>query len=154
MSKTPGKKTIGSIVGLALVLTIPAASAFSAPSCPEVDSARAMLTRAAATQNDRERQAPRGQETQASRSQDIQAPRGQGQDIQAPRQGQDVQAPRNQDIQSPRSGTTASGSGQATVPSHMTRAAALVKEADTACQAGKTAEASQKAKAAIVLMQQ
>ena len=144
MSKTPGKKTIGTIVGLALVLTIPAASAFSAPSCPEVDSARAMLTRAAATQNDRELQAPRGQETQASRSQDIQAPR----------QGQDVQAPRNQDIQSPRSGTTASGSGQATVPSHMTRAAALVKEADTACQAGKTAEASQKAKAAIVLMQQ
>ena len=36
----------------------------------------------------------------------------------------------------------------------MTQAATLVKEADTACQAGKTAEASQKAKAAIALMQQ
>jgi hypothetical protein len=148
-SKAPGKKVTGTIVGLALVLTIPAASAFSAPSCPEVDSARAMLTRAAATQNDRELQAPRGQETQASRSQDVQAPR-QGQDVQAPRQGQDIQAPRNQDVQSPRAGATA----QATVPSHMTRAATLVKEADTACQAGKTAEASQKAKDAMVLMQQ
>ena len=92
MSKAPAKKITGTIAGLALVLTIPAASAFSAPSCPDVDSARAMLTRAAATQNDRELQAPR-QETQAARSQDVQAPR-QGQDVQAPRQGQDVQAPR------------------------------------------------------------
>ena len=151
MSKAPAKKITGTIVSLALVLTIPAASAFSAASCPDVDSARAMLTRAAATQNDRELQAPR-QETQASRSQDVQAPR-QGQDVQAPRQGQDVQAPRQgQDVQSPRAGATASG--PTTVPSHMTQAATLVKEADTACQAGKTAEASQKAKAAIALMQQ
>ncbi len=167
MRKAPAKKITGTIAGLALVLTIPAASAFSAPSCPDVDSARAMLTRAAATQNDRELQAPR-QETQAARSQDVQAPRQgqdvqaprqgqdvqaprQGQDVQAPRQGQDVQAPRNQDVQSPRAGATA---GQTTVPSHMTQAATLVKEADTACQAGKTAEASQKAKAAIALMQQ
>ncbi len=74
MSKAPAKKITGTIVSLALVLTIPAASAFSAASCPDVDSARAMLTRAAATQNDRELQAPR-QETQASRSQDVQARR-------------------------------------------------------------------------------
>ena len=36
----------------------------------------------------------------------------------------------------------------------MKEAAVLVKEADTDCQAGNTAEASQKAKAAIALMQQ
>jgi hypothetical protein len=40
------------------------------------------------------------------------------------------------------------------VRSEVTRAATLVKEADAACQAGRTAEASQKAKAAIVLMKQ
>ena len=163
MRNAPAKKITGTIVSLALVLTIPTASAFSAPSCPDVDSARAILTRAAATQNDRELQALR-QETQTSRSQDVQAPR-QGQDVQAPRQGQDVQAPRqDQDVQSPRNqniqspgqspGAGATASGQTTVPSHMTQAATLVKEADTACQAGKTAEASQKAKAAIALMQQ
>jgi hypothetical protein len=36
----------------------------------------------------------------------------------------------------------------------MKRAAMLVKEADTACQAGNTAEAAQKAKDAMALMQQ
>lgn len=151
-------RTTGTIMGLALALTIPTASAIPAPSCPEVDSARAMLSRAAATQNDRELQAPRSQpETQAPRNQDIQAPREQRQDVQAPRarQDQEVQAPRGQDIQAPRGGNTPSASGnQDTVPPQMKRAATLVKEADTACQAGNTAEASQKAKAAMALMQQ
>jgi hypothetical protein len=38
-------------------------------------------------------------------------------------------------------------------PAHSV-AATLVKEADTACQAGNTAEASEKARAAMALMQQ
>jgi hypothetical protein len=129
-------RTTATIMGLALALTIPTASAIPASSCPEVDSARAMLSRAAATQNDRELQAPRSQqETQAARNQDTQAPRDQSRDAQTL--------------------NTPSASGQQdTVPPQMKRAALLVKEADTACQAGKTAEASQKAKDAMALMQQ
>ena len=88
-----------------------------------------MLSKAAATQNDRELQAPRSQA--------------------------ETQAPRTQDSQPPRGGNTPSAPGtQDTVPPQMKRAATLVKEADTACQAGNTAEAAQKAKAAMALMQQ
>ncbi len=104
-------KTTGTIMGLALAFTIPTAPVIAA-SCPEVDSARAMLSKAAATQNDRELQAPSG--------------------------GNKPAAPGAQD----------------TVPPQMKRAATLVKEADTACQAGNTAEAAQKAKDAMALMQQ
>ena len=105
-------KPTGTIMGLAFALTIPTASAIPAPACPEVDSARAMLSKAAATQNDRELKGPSGGNTPA--------------------------APGTQD----------------TVPAQMKRAALLVKEADTACQAGNTVEASEKAKAAMALMQQ
>src|SRR5258708_29144931 len=55
-------------------------------SCPEVASAKAMLT-------------------QTAKSQDVQAPRslaGARQDVQAPR-SQDIQSPRSQDVQAPRS---------------------------------------------------
>ena len=125
------KKMTGTLMGLAVALTLPTATAIPAPSCPDVESAREMLTRTAARQNDRELQASRGQqETKVSRNQDVQAARGEN--------------------------TPAASAGQGTVPVplEMTRAASLVKEADAACQAGKTAEASQKAKAAIVLLQQ
>jgi hypothetical protein len=105
-------KSTGTIMGLAFALTIPTASAIPAPACPEVDSARAMLSKAAATQNDRELKAPSG--------------------------GNTPSAPGTQD----------------TVPPQMKRAAMLVKEADTACQAGNTAEAAQKVKDAMALMQQ
>jgi hypothetical protein len=105
-------KPTGTIMGLAFALTIPTGSAIPAPACPEVDSARAMLSKAAATQNDRELQAPSG--------------------------GNKPAAPGTQD----------------TVPAQMKRAAMLVKEADTACQSGNTAEAAEKAKAAMALMQQ
>lgn len=122
-------KPTGTIMGLAFALMIPTASAIPAPSCPEVDSARAMLSKAAATQNDRELQATRSQP--------------------------ETQAPRNQDGQAPRDGNAPPAPGtQDTVPPQMKRAAALVKEADTACQAGNTAEASQKAKDAMALMRQ
>ena len=145
------KKMTGTLMGLAVALTLPTATAIPAPSCPDVESAREMLTRTAARQNDRELQASRGQqETTVSRNQDVQAPRDRSQNVQAPRAGeQDVQAARGEN-------TPAASAGQGTVPVplEMTRAASLVKEADAACQAGKTAEASQKAKAAIVLLQQ
>ena len=43
-------KTIGTLMGLALALAIPTASAIPAPSCPDVEAARAMLAKAAATE--------------------------------------------------------------------------------------------------------
>ena len=120
-------KTTGVIMGLAFSLTIPTAPAISAPACPEVDSARALLSRAAATQNDRELQATRNQEVQAPREPTAQ-------------QDPEIQTPRAQDT--------------VPVPPLMKEAALLVKEAATDCEAGNTVEASQKAKTAIVLMQQ
>jgi hypothetical protein len=129
-------KIVATLMGLGLALTLPTAPAIPTPSCPEVESARDMLMRTAASQNDRELQAPR-------RQPETNAPRDQGQDVQAPRAGEQE--------------TPGASASQGTVPpvrSEVTQAAALVKEADAACQAGKTADAAQKAKAALVLMQQ
>jgi len=101
-------------------------------------------------------QAPRGQDVQAPRGQDVQAPRGQdvqaprGQDVQAPR-GQDVQAPRGQDVQAPRAGTTGAKAAQAP---RVDKARILVNEAEAACKAGDTAKATEKAKAAMAILQQ
>ena len=68
---------------------------------------------------------------------ELQAPRDQGQGTQPKdRQGAPPEA------------------GKQDIPPQMKRAALLVKDADTACQAGNTAEAAEKAKAAIGLMQQ
>jgi len=105
-------------------------------------------------------QAPRGQDIQAPRtlvapqaprSQDIQAPRaGKAQDVQAPR-GQDVQAPRSQDIQAPRAGTTGGTMVQAP---RADKARILVNEAEAACKAGDMTKATEKAKAAMAVLQQ
>ena len=76
--------------------------------------------------------APATRQPLAARSQDVQAPRNP--DVQAPR-NQDIQAPRNQDVQAPR--------GQA---------AQLVEEAEAACNSGNTALASEKARAAMSLL--
>jgi fatty acid/phospholipid biosynthesis enzyme len=72
----------------------------------------------------------------APRSQDVQAPRSQ--DVQAPR-SQNIQDPRSQDVQAPRS-------------AELKKAATLVKEADAACNAGNSAMATDKAKAAMELL--
>lgn len=70
-------------------------------------------------------------------------------ELQAPRdQGQGAQTPKDQQ------GASREAGKQDTVPPQMKRAALLVREADTACQAGNAAEAAEKAKAAIGLMQQ
>jgi hypothetical protein len=107
------------------------------PTCPpEVALAKAMLT-------------ARGGDMMASCSQDVQAPRsqatqaGRSQDVQSPR-SQDTQAPRSDDVQSPRS---TAGSVSVT-----RQAQTLVMEAEAACQAGNTAAASQKARAALEIM--
>src|SRR5258705_8757890 len=85
-------------------------------SCPEVASAKAMLTQTAKSQDvqaPRSLAGARSQDVQAPRSQDVQAPRSlagaRPHDVQAPRRpdihaprGQDVQAPRGHDIQAPR----------------------------------------------------
>ena len=68
----------------------------------------------------------KGSDLQASRSQDVQAPRSQ----------QGVQAPRTSDASSSTTRT----------------AQALVREAEAACRSGDTAQASEKALAALELM--
>ena len=53
-------KAIGTLAGLALALAFPIAPAVAAPACPEVDSARAMLAKAAAAKNEQDlKQMPR-----------------------------------------------------------------------------------------------
>ena len=97
-------------------------------------------------------QAPRGQDVQAPRAQDIQAPRGQ--DIQAPR-AQDIQAPRSQDIQAPRAQEiqaprAAEGSRvEGTAQTKLDRSRDLVEEAERACKAGDMTLSTEKAKAAL-----
>ena len=67
-----------------------------------------------------------------------------GSDLQASR-SQDVQAPRDQqDVQAPRSSNASASSTQT--------ARALVREAEAACKAGDTAQASEKALAALAMM--
>jgi hypothetical protein len=115
------------------------------PMCPpEVASAKAMLN---ARGSDAQASA-RGMSSQASRGQDVQAARSQ--DVQAPR-NQDVQAPRSQDVQAPRDryGQT---SPDRTAPGAPLSAQALVREAEAACQQGRTAEAKEKALAALEIM--
>jgi hypothetical protein len=84
------------------------------------------------------------QDTQAPRGQDVQAPRGQ--DTQAPR-GQDVQAPRGQDVQAPRApaGSRVEDAGS----SKLERSSKLVEEAERACNAGDMTLSTEKAKAAL-----
>jgi hypothetical protein len=148
-------------VGLALALvgfTTPALAASSCP--PEVAEAKARLSKAQAalkttTARGQDVQAPRaaagarGQDVQAPRGQDVQAPRGQ--DVQAPR-GQDVQAPRGQDVQAPRGQDVQAPRGQDVQAPRVSKAASLVREAEQACKKGNMKLASEKAKAALALL--
>src|SRR5262249_11154459 len=122
-------------------------SAAQIPICPpEVASAKAMLN---ARGSDAQASA-RGMSKQASRGQDVQAPRSQ--DVQAPR-NQDVQAPRSQDLQAPRD-RYGEASPERSAPGAPLSAQALVREAEAACQQGRTAEAREKALAALEIMKQ
>ena len=112
------------------------------PVCPpEVATAKAMLNARGG-----DMLASRSQDVQAPRSQDVQSPRNQ--DVQSPR-SRDVQAPRNPDVQAPRSQDPRSTAGSV---SATRQAQALVREAEAACRSGNTAEASEKAQAALEIM--
>jgi hypothetical protein len=113
----------------------------TAAMCADVESAKAVLGKRAAASGD-----PRA----AARTQDLQAPRGN--DVQAPR-NQDIQAPRDQEIQSPRGGSSAPRGAQSPRSPEFREAAALVKEAEAACNAGNTTVASEKARAAMARLQ-
>jgi hypothetical protein len=113
----------------------------TAAMCADVESAKAVLGKHAAVSGD-----PRA----AARTQDLQAPRGN--DVQAPR-NQDIQAPRDQEIQSPRGGSSAPRRAQSPRSPELREAAALVKEAEVACNAGNTTVASEKARAAMARLQ-
>ena len=142
------KKLLAAALSIAFIVTFYPAMSPAATSCADVESAKSMLKKQTATAHEiqaprslagarsQDVQAPRSQDVQAPRSQDVQAPRSQN--IQAPR-SQDVQAPRSQDVQAPRS-------------AELKKAATLVKEADAACNAGNSAMATEKAKAAMELL--
>jgi len=114
---------------LALLAVLGPSASPAQQRCADVESAKIALK---AKPAGRQPMAARSQDVQAPRNQDVKAPRNQ--DIQAPR-SQDIQAPRSQDIQAPRS-----------------QAAQLVKEAEAACNSGNTALASEKARAAMSLI--
>lgn len=126
----------------AVSLSAPAASADT--SCvAEVNQAKAMLQ----------------QKQQMSKTQDVQAPRSLAgaRQQEAPRSSQEAprsvqQAPRSQQ-EAPRSVQEAPRGQQTDAPrGDISKAAALVKEADAACKAGNNSVASQKAKAAMDLI--
>lgn len=123
--------SVSIITSLALVGALGAPVSQAQQRCADVESAKVALRAGPATQS---QAAARSQDVQAPRNQDVQAPRNQ--DVQAPRT-QDVQAPRNQDVQAPR---------------NHSQAAQLVAEADAACNSGNTAVASEKARAAMSLL--
>jgi hypothetical protein len=113
------------LIVVAVAVSWPPALAWAQVKCPDiVAQAKTTLERKMALNPD-----------------DIQAPRSQAGAVaqQAPRENQNIQAPReNQNVQAPRA--------------KLTKAAALVQEAEAACGSGNTTLASQKAKAALRLL--
>jgi hypothetical protein len=124
--------TIRPLAALSLAWMV-SSPTMAAPSCPAVDSARAMLSQAAAEQNARDlKQArPEPQKPSAQKPADKKS---------------SPQKPADQSSQAPPT------IEPEPVSAEMQRAAMLVKEADEACQAGQTTEATDKAKAAMALM--
>jgi len=154
----PAMKASGSLAGLALALVFPIAPAVSAPACPDVDSARAMLAKAAAAKNEQDlKQMPRnvpapqpgpqqpGVQTQPPGAQPKAGPKSQPKAGAQPAPNQPDQARGGQDKDAPVVET-------APVPEDLKRAAILVKEADAACLAGQAGQAAEKAQAAMALM--
>lgn len=149
----------GTLAGLVLALAFPIAPAVSAPACPDVDSARTMLAKAAAAKNEQDlKQMPRnvptpqpgpqpqpGAQAQPPGAQPKAGPQPQPKAGAQPAPNQPDQARGGQEKDAPVVET-------APVPEDMKRAAILVKEADAACQAGQAAQAAEKAQAAMALM--
>jgi len=153
----PGQIASG-ILSVAFVMALGAGPASSAATCADVEQAKlALKNQPASTSGYRagaQRQERGESDVQNRRSQDPQAPRQQD-EIQAPRKQDEVQAPRQQDeVQAPRGQDNRSGSdAQAPRSPERRQAAALVRQADVACKAGNTAQASEKARAAMALLQ-
>ena len=134
------------MTSLALVTVLGAPTSQAQQRCADVESAKVALNAGPST---RQPLAARSQDVQAPRNQDVQAPRNQ--DIQAPR-NQDVQAPRNQDVQAPRGQQDVQALRNQDVQAPRGQAVQLVKEAEAACNSGNTALASEKARAAMSLL--
>jgi hypothetical protein len=115
----------------------------AAPPCPAVDSARAMLSRAAAEQNERDLKQAQPQP---------QKPADQKPGDQKPADKKPADKKSSAEKPDDKSAQARPTIEPSPVSAEMQRAALLVKEADDACQAGKTAEATDKAKAAMALM--
>jgi len=157
------------ILSVAVTMSLSPAVSSAGSTCPtEVAQAKDMLTKKTAVAKADTIQPPRSlagarqDVVQAPReNQDVQAPR-ENQDVQAPRENQDVQAPReNQNVQAPRTNeeinqAPRSGAGATTTApasrADVTKAASLVKQAEAACKAGKLTLASEKAKAALAIL--
>jgi len=122
------KRLLAATLGLAVAtLTFPAGSRAAEPCPAEVAQAKAALKGAQASLKKNTQVVAKSQEIQAPRSQqDIQAPRSQ--EIQAPRSQQDIQAPR------------------------VTKAGALVRQAEAACKKGDATLAARKAREALALL--
>lgn len=134
---------IATLLGATLTLGWPAERAFPAPACPDVESAKASLERAASRENSRELSERASRAPAPQRTEDTKAPKAQREQP-GTNQLPSGQAPggQNRDAAASPSPRTL----------QLSRAALLVKEADTACQAGKTTEAAQKASAAMSLL--
>ena len=156
-------KATGTLAGLALVLAFPIAPAAAAPACPEVDSARAMLAKAAAAKNEQDlkqmprnvpaQPGPQGQPgPQAQPGAQPQPPGAQPKAGSQPQPKTGAQPAPDQPNQARGQDKEAPVVETAPVPEEMKRAAILVKEADEACQAGRAAQAAEKAQAAMALM--
>jgi len=133
-------------------LTFPAGSRAAEPCPAEVAQAKAALKGAQASLKKNTQVVAKSQEIQAPRSQqDIQAPRSQ--EIQAPRSQQDIQAPRSQEIQAPRSqqDIQVPRSQEIQAP-RVTKAGALVRQAEAACKKGDATLAARKAREALALL--
>jgi len=157
------------ILSVAVTMSLSPAVSSAGSTCPtEVAQAKDMLTKKTAVAKADTIQPPRSlagarqDVVQAPReNQDVQAPR-ENQDVQAPRENQNVQAPReNQNVQAPRTNeeinqAPRSGAGATTTApasrADVTKAASLVKQAEAACKAGKLTLASEKAKAALAIL--
>ena len=148
------------ILSVAVTMSLSPAVSSAGSTCPtEVAQAKDMLTKKTAVAKADTIQPPRS--LAGARQDVVQAPR-ENQDVQAPRENQNVQAPReNQNVQAPRTNeeinqAPRSGAGATTTApasrADVTKAASLVKQAEAACKAGKLTLASEKAKAALAIL--
>ena len=174
------KKLFAGVLSAAVVFSLSPGPSPAQSSCPaEVSQAKEMLSKVrktavvkpedvevpramAGARENQNVQSPRGsqdvesprgnQNVQSPRgNQDVQSPRG-NQDVQSPRENENVQSPRgNQDVQAPRTMAGATTPAQPT-RAEITKAGSLVKQAESACKAGNTTLATEKAKAAMALL--